>query len=243
MLTLFIVIVAAIVLAPIIKAVGKIGIVLLLSLIGIVWIGSQFGGSTTAPTVTTTPTTIQTASTPAPPTDPAIEQDNAHLKPIDPDKLRADIARTTSSGGSSSPVQQSRNGGGLESAGTPKVELTGTDWSNKAPSRITKMPNVKGLSDEARLKVMEEYMLALQGQQASDKALGVDPDADAGRGKKHSKSTHRAKAKAEAKTDAAPTIREHVDEILDAPDPKTAVRAYADWLDELNEQIDDQDQD
>jgi hypothetical protein len=54
--------------------------------------------------------------------------------------------------------------------------------------------------------------------------------------KKHGKTTRRAKA--EPEPDATPTIREHVDEILDAPSPKAAVRAYADWLDELNEEMD-----
>jgi hypothetical protein len=53
--------------------------------------------------------------------------------------------------------------------------------------------------------------------------------------KKHGKTTR--KAKAEPEPDATPTIREHVDEILDAPSPKAAVRAYADWMDELNEQM------
>jgi hypothetical protein len=37
------------------------------------------------------------------------------------------------------------------------------------------------------------------------------------------------------KPDATPTTREHVDEILDAPSLKEALRAWADWMDEATE--------
>jgi hypothetical protein len=109
---------------------------------------------------------------------------------------------------------------GAESASTPKVELAATDWNDKA----------------------EPISHAEPGSATEWNEEDTKPS------KKHGKTTRRAKT--EAEPDATPTIREHVDEILDAPDPKAAVRAYADWMDELNEQMDkaaaemdDQDQD
>jgi hypothetical protein len=66
MIALFLIIVAAIIFAPIIKAVGKAGIYLMLILIGVGWIGSQFGGSSST-TASATPTAM---ASPTP--DPAV---------------------------------------------------------------------------------------------------------------------------------------------------------------------------
>jgi hypothetical protein len=76
MLALFIVIVAAIVLAPIVKTVGKVAIVLLLIIIGIAWIGAQSRDKTTAPTTST----IQAAAV-APETSEAGSADPASAQP------------------------------------------------------------------------------------------------------------------------------------------------------------------
>lgn len=45
-----------------------------------------------------------------------------------------------------------------------------------------------------------------------------------------------------SKPESTPTIREHMDEILDAPSPKAALRAWADWMDEVDQMDDDQDE-
>jgi hypothetical protein len=140
---LFAVIVAAIILAPVIKAVGKAGILLLLIFIGVGWIGYQFSGSTTAQTVATP--IIQTATAPA----PQISQ-----------KGSADL---TSAHDDTVPVPTP--------SPTPKVELAETNWDEmgKPAPRIESMPNVEGLSDSARLRIMEDYVAALKMQQEQDR--------------------------------------------------------------------------
>jgi hypothetical protein len=211
MALLFLIILVAILIASIIKGAAKLAfkVIPIVFIAGVIFIGMSH--QSTTPAAAVVQSVVAAVPAPATPNGPAVEQETAqdygHWKPVDPDKLRADMARMAGSSGSPSRgALIDGAGAGVRSADTPAVELAATDWNDNADSHVE-----PGSASEWN-------------------------EEDTKPSKKRGKSTRRAKA--EAEPDATPTIREHVDEILDAPDPKAAVRAYADWLDELNEEMD-----